>query len=468
MTENYENIVIGAGLAGTICSGFLAKYGQKTLLLERGKKIGGQYSDIKFDGYTVAMHLPMLMTTWNGGFWSTAARELEANLKFYYSKEPKFYVNGAGMPPISVPRCYTASAMVDFALGLMGSHGETLPSDAKQEFTKIMGEILGYPWKQMCVDLDNVGLKDWVESRSTNPVVRALFTNLGSSMGFMGDPKLSYETSSAAKVFTMIRGWLAGEGVTAVAVPNPVDGIIKPLADAFVVYGGEIRTGHRATKIQIENGKAVGVVVKNEKEEVTIRADRVIVACVWSDIPKLFIKMPAELEGLFYEPSKIKMGNVWTFTGLKRPITHEPSCILVQDPKTGANLGGAYAESVEQPWNAPEGKQLIWMYQVLAGEKLEKATKEELVAEMNDIQEAIYPGFKEAMEVQHSAYNKQSSGHYPLSCFKKIPQKSTTIEGLYFTGEGTTPSFGCISDGVASTGISTAKKVLGLDILCGI
>ncbi|WP_162523494.1 hypothetical protein [Calorimonas adulescens] len=49
----------------------------------------------------------------------------------------------------------------------------------------------------------------------------------------------------------MIKGWLAGEGVTTVVYPSPTDGIVKLIAEAMKSHGGEVRAGHKVIEVII-------------------------------------------------------------------------------------------------------------------------------------------------------------------------------------------------------------------------
>ena len=81
---------------------------------------------------------------------------------------------------------------------------------------------------------------------------------------------------------------------------------------------------------------------------------------------------------------------------------------------------------------------------------------------MNDIQEEIYPGFKRLTEVQKYA-SHQPLWHHQYTAFPKIPQKASSVDNLYFVGDGTAPQYGQGLDGPSSTGILCAKGILGLE-----
>ena len=98
MAEKFENIVVGAGFAGLTCAGYLAKSGQKTLLLEKGSVIGGRAAAHPANGYNVVMHLPLIMTSLHGGGgygWANAAKDFGADIKLHFSREVIFFLFGS-------------------------------------------------------------------------------------------------------------------------------------------------------------------------------------------------------------------------------------------------------------------------------------------------------------------------------------------------------------------------------------
>lgn len=90
-----------------------------------------------------------------------------------------------------------------------------------------------------------------------------------------------------------------------------------------------------------------------------------------------------------------------------------------------------------------------------------KLKAEDIYADMNDMQEEMFPGFKKAIEAQHHV-SRQQLWHHQFYAFPKIPQKALSVEGLYFVGDGTTPLYGAGVEGSASTGIMCAKNILGI------
>lgn len=464
--EHFENIVVGAGIAGLVCGGYLAKHGQKTLILERGKTVGGRWHHLPMGEFTVVMHGVLLMSSLEGGFWATAAKDFDADVKQFYSKEPHIYFDGANLPLMEVPRCMSVTAVTNWCIDyLQALYSEPLPADLRPHLLQLWKEILAKPLPQMAAELSELSLKEYFAPRTSNPYVRRLFSSLAACMSFMGSAELSWEYASAGKTFVMIRAWVAGEGSTVPAWPTPIQGIAQPLADAISALGADIRLQHSVQEVLVEKGKAVGVRVVGPQGEQIIRADRVIVTASWLDMEKLFKEVPADIQQALEKPKQIHRAGAFLISLLEKPINHLPGFVFVMDPKTGDNIGGIYIQSEEQPWNSPPGKQLIWMYYLDDLEAMKRKDQDDLVAnKLNPIIDKVFPGFLNVPKWQKFFYAEATS-HFGLSAGPKISAKSPNIENLYFAGDGTAPNYAAISDGAASTGMSVAKMILGVDKL---
>ena len=52
MNDQYDVIIIGAGIGGLVCGNYLAKAGMKVLIVERHNKVGGYCTSFKRNGFT--------------------------------------------------------------------------------------------------------------------------------------------------------------------------------------------------------------------------------------------------------------------------------------------------------------------------------------------------------------------------------------------------------------------------------
>jgi phytoene dehydrogenase-like protein len=455
--EKFDNIIIGTGIAGLICGGYLAKAGQKTLLVDKMNRVGGRIRNFVKGDYTVQDQGPTCMTAWDGGSWPTAARELGADIQFTLYPQPATYVLGSHKIDV-IPICYTASSLTRY---ILSQSPGPVPETTREEFRKVFHEMLNTPYKQLCEEYGLVLLSDWVEARTSDPAVHTFFRNTAANMVMM-EAERAWRTLSAGDVMANLRMWFCGDGALAITHPDPLNGLAIPFADVFKSFGGDIRLSHQVTEVMMDGNKAVGVIMKKMAggEEERIYAERVIVSAAFTDIPKFFKKLPQELE----EPIRqsrdlVPLMDYYLVTGLKRKVTDIPSYVMVIDPTTGDNLGGTDPKSLYMPWSAPEGKHLFLFVKIFTVEQGKKLNHQEVYAECNKICEEMYPGFKEAIEWQdHTAHYPPLWQHQYLAA--KIPQKPASTENLYFIGDGTTPMYGGGIDGPASTGKICAKRIL--------
>jgi len=261
-----------------------------------------------------------------------------------------------------------------------------------------------------------------------------------------------------------------GEGFVGMPYPDAEEGLIKPLADVIRNSGGVIRTGNPVVEVVVEDNTAKGVVFRRaDGIQKKLFSERVIVNAIYEDIPAMFRELPPEVESAIGNLKDWWHLSLMTYTGLSRKITDIASNMLIQDPKTGSNLGIILMQSNIPflSWTAPSGKQTIKMTTPLnyTREEAQKLTATDLEAHyalMNDIQEEVLPGFKKATEKQIRT-RSQPSWHHQFAPSPRIPQRSSTVRNLYFIGDSTEPQYGSGCEGAASTGMLCAKGILGIE-----
>jgi len=474
MAEKYENVVVGAGFAGLVCAGYLAQAGQKTLLLEKGPVVGGRAANHGFNGFNPVMHLPLIMNTLNGGYgygWANAAKEFGADVRLHYSREPRMWFKGSEKPFMVAPKCLTSEGAADWMLEFLDAiRPELNVPGLKDELLPMVEEILSKPFKELCEEWDEVSVKDWVEARSASPSLKYLFSSLWAGYCWTADANYTWENGSIGKGAVMFRIWAGNQGAMSVALPDLQVGICEPIAEAITTkFGCEIRLDAEVGRVVIADGTVVGVSVKHEgQDDEVINADRVVLATTWLDYFNLFAEMPKTLAMTLQAPLAQKMGNSFIMTGLNNSIELDGAFFLAYDPATGSSVQGGCAQNIEQPWNVPDGHQLVWSYSVRSEEEFNRLGLEGVVAEMNENFETLYPGFKGAIEFQTPPKGACYASHYRFTSLPKVRHKSPDIEGLYFAGEHTYPMYGQITDGTASTGALVAKQILGVDDLAGL
>lgn len=143
----YENIVIGAGISGLICGGYLAKAGQKTLMLEARKQPGGRITAHRFDRYAFNLHGLTHHPTMGEYGWVTAAKEL--GVKHHEQFVPASaiaWVRGKGFQ-YKYQRCENMQDYMAFADAVSP---EPLTDSGKKDLQRILEEVINWDFPKLC------------------------------------------------------------------------------------------------------------------------------------------------------------------------------------------------------------------------------------------------------------------------------------------------------------------------------
>ncbi|MFT5195672.1 MAG: phytoene dehydrogenase-like protein [Cellvibrionaceae bacterium] len=277
----YDAIIIGAGHNGLICAGYLAKAGQKVLVLERRHIVGGavvteeMIPGFKFDlggsAHILIHHTPVV-----------ADLELEKYGLEYLDVDPLFWAPFPDGQHITVYKDLDKTCE---------SIAKVNPADAEKyrEFVKT--------WTPLA--------EATVETFNNPPTMGNVVKNLGFKSG-LGAGNWERLSDIFRGYGPLLKNWFDGEEVPAIigwmaaqSGPPPteplsgpfalwhpmyhVSGMKRPkggsgmltqsLAKMIEAHGGTILTSSPAEKILLENGKAAGVQFTNTKTGITQTAE---------------------------------------------------------------------------------------------------------------------------------------------------------------------------------------------------
>jgi len=462
MQENYDAIVVGAGIGGVICGAYLAAGGLDTLVIEKADRVGGRMKlDKTSPGFTGFEHWVTFGQGWGGGAWYNAARELDADVSFYEIPEPCLYYRGTGKGFEIAPRCSSASSLVSYYESLFPT---PLPDATRQEFLRAFNYAASIPWEELFREpLANTPFYDWKDKLSKDPQVVAFFASIAAN-STMCESDEAMKHLSAGGLLSTFRFWWMSEAHCVAFKPDYVEGLVRPFVTAMERHGGELALGCEVVEVLVEGGVAGGVRVRDESGTVReVRADNVVVNASFVDIPKLLREVPPEVQGPIDSFSSVAFHDFTLYAEMNHPVTDEHHPVSVVDPATGGNLLMIWALSNAFPWYAPPGKQLIFASRVLPIDEDErKKVRETLKQEMDDIIEEVFPGYGDAVE------KKNYSSHYPLwhyqhTWYRKIPYRSTSVKKLFFVGDCVEPQQSMTVDAAASTGVFCGKAILRLE-----
>lgn len=80
--SKYDVIIIGAGMGGLMCGGYLAKSGMKILIVEKNDKVGGCITSTKVDGYTIDMGAHLIGGCRRNGLFDRYLKDLCIDVDF--------------------------------------------------------------------------------------------------------------------------------------------------------------------------------------------------------------------------------------------------------------------------------------------------------------------------------------------------------------------------------------------------
>jgi len=289
MTNRYDTIIIGAGHNGLVAAAYLAKQGNKVLVLERRDILGGSLVTESFgEGFTVD-------SVWMGGaLRPDIIKDLKLSLPIGKEK-PVFYSLIPDSEPLTLaPNPLNSESIKRFSekdaarwpefVRFMNKSAKIL----EKAYSTIMPRLPmnfnaseGFGLMDLGINLRLAGRKDMlnfiralpmtaqelVEEYFESEVVKAAVASLGIH-GFTLGPM------GAGTGYTLIHNWMNRGGLAHVNQGKAGE-ITQALANAVKASGGEVRTNAEVACIQVDRYTCRGVVLANGEE---ILADQVISA----------------------------------------------------------------------------------------------------------------------------------------------------------------------------------------------
>lgn len=283
----YDVIVVGAGHNGLVAAAYLAKAGQRVLVLEQRATVGGAaVTEELIPGFRVS-------TVADGGGYLAprVVRDLgiESRVDFVRSDAVAFCPQPDGSQ-LTIWRDVARSA---------AEIARFSEADARRypEFVELMNRIAEVMAAQMELtppDLPGLGLRDAragsgllgpmrrlgrkqigellrVLSMSTDDLMSEHFESpvVKAAIGASSVLNITWGPREAGTVFTMLGSWaLGGTGTfrSASVVKGGMGALTQALAAAAVDFGAEIRTGVAVDHITVEGGTATGVALDTGEE----------------------------------------------------------------------------------------------------------------------------------------------------------------------------------------------------------
>lgn len=252
MKNEYDVIVIGAGLAGLTCAYKLAKSNKKVLLIEKEKFIGGRTSSWDDNGFYVeaGFHrhigyykkLPKILKEVGVKLNDIVMWEKEAEIKIL--KDEKIVL---GISPFHNP--------ITFIKDILGNN-EILTIKDKISLAKLF--IIGFKdYKFHPKELDKYSILEYANKLNiTNNVKEYIVTSLSEGIFFL--PKEKYSAKLFFGLFYPAIFHLISLRIGAYK-GGMSELLAKPIADEFTKLGGTIKLNTKVSSLIKLNDKIIGV-----------------------------------------------------------------------------------------------------------------------------------------------------------------------------------------------------------------
>ena len=502
-TEEYEAIVIGAGVGGLSVSTLLAKEGRKVLVLEQADRVGGRA--LSFKGREISdKGLEWYKDMLAGQYTYLAGSEPEIET-IIQDRMLDGYTLDLGYHAVSVNGAGYMLDFEDLIGGLEGvnRHGALYATYYQGQFYRdvVGGYIdprikelakkeqvhfqLFYTEPYMLSDdeitaLEKVSLQQWGEERdlTRNDVLWTCIRSVATLFSTINNPN-DISVGDIFRYFKHAIGPKLSRGLIRYTGGFVEGGTMvwsRSVARKLEALGGEIRLGHKVKEIKVENGAVRGVTAETgDGREISFAADTVI-----SNIPaqQTFRVVDKKYFPSEWSAAAEKMygyGSYAPYMGLNRLVMPEEhsqwgikhDCVL---PKSAGFDWDVYIcwniQSVTDPTVAPDGKYLYTAYlPITEKESLNKELVGRLVKRLPDFMEEVYPGFKESIDWRLDLVCWKLEGvakSISQAGTQKLPVRSPHVKGLFFAGD-TAKGYGVAMDCAIASGVICAGEILGRD-----
>lgn len=408
--EQYDVVVIGAGVGG-LCSGaLLAHKGYKTLVVEKLPAVGGRCSTLDYKGYKVpvgAVGVP------GSGPLREVFEEVGAEFNVKQHPEGKYLIDGT---EVSLPEKGQFNAVLSHCCA------------NEDEFNRIKKAMRrADTWEKPS---NEITLREWLLQYTDNENVLALFQNVCSAFIIA-----NAHEASAQEFFDVRTGMMRSYGAACLPLGGSI-ALMESLVSVIKAKGSDVWTGSPSTKILITDEKARGVVVNSPKGDVEIVADVVISNAG----PKRTVELAGRDnfdKGFLYEVDRMKPAfQMWITTVSDRPLYDWP---VVTTLKTRRMIN-MMIPSMVIPGLSPENKHIHYSISGPANQTGHWNMKEEVDLHIQDLKDNI-PLFSEYGEVLHvGCYwgDWPTLTNTPFAGYQPMKQK-TPVENLYQVGEAVGP-----------------------------
>ncbi len=505
--DEWDAVVVGAGVGGLSAAVLLAQVGMETLLIEKDDRVGGRAMSLR--GEEVSEKGPDWYRRLLGGqycYLAEAEPSLEdiadgnvldgyvLDLGYHgvsvagegYFATLRDLIGGYGSRPAVIKPFLTGSWIDDqFFDEPPLSNSTDIDVKIKAEldrldkkFLQFFGNLLKLSPEE-AEKLDRVSLHDhlvdigFAESRILYDYFRCIGT-LITTINNPHDISIGDILRYASQV--LVPMILQGEPVYVGGfTENGVMAWSQAVAGRFLDFGGELRLGTSLRTIEMEGDRISGVRVEGGEGEEFIPTRRVVFNIPIQELFRFIDERALQRAFVTRVKSLYGYGSLSPYMGLSGlPVPDEHAKRLMKTPCVVPRSQG-FDWDVYMAWNiqsfiepgcAPAGKHLFTAYLPLTEkESRDRELVMKVVRAVPDFLEGIYPGFKDCIEWELYPVCVKLEGvakSVTQAGSLKPDVKAPGVEGLYFAGD-TARGYGVAMDCACSSGILCASAITGLD-----
>ncbi|MHA1321760.1 MAG: phytoene desaturase family protein [Candidatus Helarchaeota archaeon] len=447
MSEDFDCIIVGAGIAGLLTGAALAQgLGLKTLMIEKTGTLGGRSKVLEKEGYLVDSGIHVIR-------YCKKSPTATIFKKLLGTKEKLDLIE------LGDAKLYSGKKWYDYPLSAAAIETTTFFNENEREqFKKILAEeiIQAKP-----LTLMETNVKDWIneieKKYGIQPGPARIF--LETLARFMLVSYGNLDKLSVGELIAGIQlGLKAGKGAC-----YPKGGwkrLINTLVEK-IQGNGEIRMKTKVEEVIIEDRKVLGVRVDNK----IIKAKIVIVNIPAQEIFTVLKENLFSKDFVNKCKSLIPTAGISIDYGLSKIVSDFNGSIISSEPFTMSIFTSNLDPSV-----APVGEQLYTIFQPTPLEIIkDKAKSDEIVAQLENLVNEMFPGFSDSVKWRRVIKWPMVDGAIPFITQHRNQRpkvKSEEIEGLYFTGDtyNGPGTGGEIAHASAELCIRTIMKDLTLEI----
>jgi phytoene dehydrogenase-like protein len=505
--DEWDAVVVGAGVGGLSAAVLLAQVGMKTLLIEKDDRVGGRALSLK--GEEVSEKGPAWYRRLLGGqycYLAEASPSLEEmadkgtldgytlDLGYHgvsvagegYFATLRDLIGGFGPYPVTINPFLTGAWIGgqfyrEPPLSSSTDMDEKIDAELARlgkNFLDFFGKILALS-PEDAARLDSVSLHDHLVDIgfADSEILYDYFRCIGTLITTINNPHdisigdiLRY--TSQVLVPMILKG---GQVYVGGFTENGVMAWSQAVAGRFEDFGGELRLGTRLKSIDIEGGNVTGVKVEGEAGEESISARRVVFNIPIQELFKYIGEKVFPPDFVTRIGSLYGYGSLSPYIGLSDlPVPEEHASRLMKTPCVVPRSEG-FDWDVYMAWNiqsyiepgcAPGGKHLFTAYLPLTeAESHDRELVMKVVRAVPDFLESVYPGFKDCIEWELYPVCVKLEGvakSVTQAGSLKPDVKAPGLEGLFFAGD-TARGYGVAMDCACSSGILCASAITGLN-----